>query len=76
MKNIALPAILYGTNIIDMPENFIDELQRIEKYTPRKTLGASKYASSCTLKVGYFLYKKKKNNKWKIQLYYEYVKEI
>ena len=49
-KNLALPAILYGTNIIDLQEKDVRKLQTIENGVFRQLLGAPKYAPVSTLR--------------------------
>ena len=49
-KCIALPSILYGSNIIQMSDKEIDQLQTLENSVYRQILGAPKYASNCTLR--------------------------
>ena len=49
-KNLAIPAILYGTNIIRLTNTEIKKLQQIENGVYRKILGAAKYAPNCTLR--------------------------
>ena len=49
-KNIALPAILYGTAVMNITETEIKKLQRIENGVGRKILGAPKYAAVATLR--------------------------
>ena len=49
-KNIALPSILYGSNVINMTVSEIEEIQRIENSVGRQILGAPKYAPVCTLR--------------------------
>ena len=49
-KSIALPAILYGVNVMTLTETEIKQLQTIENGVYRKILGAPKYAPNCTLR--------------------------
>lgn len=49
-KNVCLPSILYGANIINFTEEEINKLQRIENSVFRQILGAPKYAQTCTLR--------------------------
>ena len=49
-KNIALPAILYGTSVILIPDCEIKRLQQIEKWVGRKILRAPKYATVATIR--------------------------
>lgn len=49
-KNVALPSILYGTNIINLTDTELNKLQTIENGVYRKILGAPKYAPNCTLR--------------------------
>ncbi|XP_064116580.1 uncharacterized protein LOC135222424 [Macrobrachium nipponense] len=39
-KNIALPSVLYGTNVVNLTDTEIEKLQRIENGVYRKILGA------------------------------------
>ena len=49
-KNVCLPAVLYGTNILNITEKEIEKLQAIENSGYRQILGAQKYAHICTLR--------------------------
>ena len=49
-KNIALPAILYGTSVITIPDCDIKRLHQIENGVRRKILGAPKYATIAIIK--------------------------
>ena len=49
-KCIALPSILYGTNIIHLTETEIDKLQRIENSVYRKILGGTKNTAKAALR--------------------------
>ena len=49
-KGVVLPAILYGAAILDMNENEIRKLQRIENGVARRILGAPRYAAVGTLR--------------------------
>ena len=49
-KNVALPAILYGTAVINITETEVKRLQQIENGVGRKILGAPKYAAVTTLR--------------------------
>ena len=49
-KSIVLPSILYGINIINISEETIKELQRIENSVYRSILGAAHYAPNVTLR--------------------------
>ena len=49
-KNVALPAILYGTAVINITETEVKRLQQIENGVGRKILGAPKYAAVATLR--------------------------
>ena len=60
-KNIILPSILYGTNIINLSEDDIKELQAIEYGVYRSILNAPPYAPNTTLRgeIGASLMKKR-----------------
>ena len=60
-KNIILPSILYGTNIINLSEDDIRELQTIEYGVYRSILNAPPYAPNTTLRgeIGASLMKKR-----------------
>ena len=60
-KNVAMPSILYGINVINMTETDIQHLQRIENGVYRQILGAPKYAPISTLRgeIGASLMKKR-----------------
>ena len=49
-KNIILPSVLYGTNIINLSEEDIKELQTIEYGVYRSILNAPPYAPNTTLR--------------------------
>ena len=49
-KSVALPSILYATNVMNIDEKDIERLQVIENGVYRKILGAPKYAPNCTLR--------------------------
>ena len=49
-KSIVLPSILYGTNIINLTEDNIHELQKIENSVYRSILGAAHYSPNVTLR--------------------------
>ena len=49
-KNVALPAILYGSSVVNFTETEIKKLQQIENGVGRKILGAPKYAAVATLR--------------------------
>ena len=49
-KSCVLPAILFGTSLINMTEKDIEELQKIENCVYRHILGAPSYAPVCTLR--------------------------
>ncbi|XP_068221972.1 uncharacterized protein [Palaemon carinicauda] len=49
-KSIALPSILYGTNVINLTETEIEKLQRIENGVYRKILGATKSTANTALR--------------------------
>lgn len=49
-KNLALPSIMYGTNITTLSEAEIKKLQTIENGVYRRILGAPRYAPNCTLR--------------------------
>ena len=61
LKSIALPSILYGTNIINLTEDNINELQKIENSVYRSILGAAHYSPNVTLRgeIGASLVKKR-----------------
>ena len=48
--SVALPSILYATNVMHIDEKDIERLQVIENGVYRKILGAPKYAPNCTLR--------------------------
>ena len=60
-KSIVLPSILYGTNIFNLSEDDIKDLQIIENNVYRSTLNAPPYAPNVTLrgKIGAPLMKKR-----------------
>ena len=60
-KSIVLPSILYGTNIIYLTEDNINELQKIENSVYRSILGAAHYSPNVTLRgeIGASLVKKR-----------------
>ena len=49
-KSIALPTILYGTNIVNLTEENIKVLQRIENSVYRTILGAAHYTANAALR--------------------------
>ena len=49
-KSIVLPSILYGTNIINLTEDNINELQKIENSVYKSILGAAHYSPNVTLR--------------------------
>ena len=49
-KSVALPTILYGTNIVNLTEENIKVLQRIENSVYRTILGAAHYTANATLR--------------------------
>lgn len=49
-KSVALPSILYGTKVINLTEDEINKLRRIENSVWRQILGAPGYAPICTLR--------------------------
>ena len=49
-EHIALPAILYGTSVIPIPDCEIKRLQQIENGVGWKILGAPKYATVATIR--------------------------
>ena len=49
-KSIALPSILYGTNVMQLTDTEIGKLQTIENSVYRQILGAPKYATNATLR--------------------------
>ena len=49
-KSIVLPSIIYGTNIINLTEDNINELQKIENSIYRSILGAAHYSPNVTLR--------------------------
>ena len=59
-KSIVLPSSLYGTNIINLTEDNINELQKIENSVCRSILGAIHYSPNVTLRgeIGASLVKK------------------
>ena len=60
-KSIVLPSILYSTNIINLTEDNINELQKIENSVYRSILGAAHYSPNVTLRgeIGASLMKKR-----------------
>ena len=60
-KSIVLPSVLYGTNIINLTEENISELQIIENSVYRSILGAAHYSPNVTLRgdMGASLVKKR-----------------
>ena len=56
-----MPSILYGTNIINLTEDNINELQKIENSVYRSILGAAHYSPNVTLRgeIGASLVKKR-----------------
>ena len=60
-KNVAMPTILYGSNIINYTETELEKLQRIENGVYRQILGAPKYATNSTFRgeVGASLIKRR-----------------
>ena len=63
-KSIFLPSVLYGTNIINLTEDNINELQKIENSVYRSILGAAHYSPNVTLRgeIGASLVKKRVTN--------------
>ena len=49
-KSIALPTILYGTNIMEFTKQELEKLQRIENSVTRKILRAPSYAQQAALR--------------------------
>ena len=49
-KSLALPSILYGTNIISVCDTVTKKLQVCENSVYRQILGAPRYAPNCTLR--------------------------
>ena len=49
-KNVCLPSILYGANVVNFTETDIQKLQTIENSVYRQILGAPKFAQTCTLR--------------------------
>ena len=49
-KSIALPSFLYGTNIINLTDDNIRELQKIDNSVYRRILGATHYNTNVTLR--------------------------
>ena len=49
-KSIALPSILYGTNVMQLTDTEIGKLQTIENSVYRQILGAPRYAPNATLR--------------------------
>ena len=49
-KSLALPSVLYGTNIMSVTEGEMKRLQTIENGVYRQILGAPKYAPNSTLR--------------------------
>ena len=49
-KSLALPSILYGTNVLSLNKKDITKLQRIEYKVYRQMLGAAKYTPVTTLR--------------------------
>ena len=49
-KSIVLLSILYGTNIINLTEHNMNELQKIENGVYRSILGAAHYSRNVTLR--------------------------
>ena len=60
-KSIVLPSVLYGTNIINLTEDNINELQKIENNVYRSILGAAHYSPNVTVRgeIGASLVKKR-----------------
>ena len=60
-KSIVLPSVLYGTNIINLTEDNINQLQKIENSVYRFILGAAHYSPNVTLRgeIGASLMKKR-----------------
>ena len=60
-KSVALPTILYGTNIVNLTEENIKVLQRIENSVYRTILGAAHYTANATLRgeIGSLLMKRR-----------------
>ena len=60
-KSIVLPSVLYDTNIINLTEDNINELQKIENSVYRSILGAAHYSLNVTLRgeIGASLVKKR-----------------
>ena len=60
-KSIVLPSVIYGTNIINLTEDNINELQKIENSVYRSILGAAHYSPNVTLRgeIGASLVKKR-----------------
>ena len=56
-----MPSVLYGTNIINLTENRINELQKIEHSVYRSSLGAAHYSPNVTVRgeIGTSLAKKR-----------------
>ena len=49
-ENVAIPSILYGSNIVNFSDTELEKLQRIGNGVYRQILGAPKYAANCTLR--------------------------
>ena len=60
-KSIILPSVLYGSNIINLTEDNINKLQKIENSVDRSILGAAHYSPNVTLRgeIGASLVKKR-----------------
>ena len=63
-KNIVLPLVFYGINIINLTEDNINELHKIENSVYRSILGAAHYSPNVTLRgeIGTSLVKKRVRN--------------
>ena len=58
---MVLPSVLYGTNIINLTEDNIKELQKIENSVYKSIMGAAHYSPNVTLRgeIGASLVKKR-----------------
>ena len=71
-KYIILPSILYETNIINLSEEDIKELQTIEYSVYKFILNAPLYAPNHTKRGNRSITDEEENNEWKNELYEKY----
>ena len=74
-KGIALPSLLYGTNIINLTDDNIRELQKIENSVYRCILGAAHYNPNVALRGEIGASLMRKSDKWQNKLCKRYPKK-